>query len=319
MKILITGVAGFIGFHVARDLLKNEKFEVYGVDNYDKYYSVKPKKKRIQLLKKNKKFLFNKIDITRDNINFYFAKKKFDVVIHLAAQAGVRYSLINPEKYFNTNVLGFSNLFENINTKKIKKVIYASSSSVYGDTKNFPTSEKNIIKPKNIYGYTKIINEHMANYYSKKINIPFIGLRLFTVYGTWGRPDMFILKVLDCHYKKKKFNLNNDGNHLRDFTSIKDVLKILMRIINTKTKNNNIYNVCSNRPFLIRKVLSQIEKKIGKINFRNIKKNSADVLNTHGDNRKILKKYKITKFSNFYEELNQIIDWYQTVKNKDYF
>ena len=230
MKILITGVAGFIGFHVARDLLKNEKFEVYGVDNYDKYYSVKLKKKRIQLLKKNKKFLFNKIDITRDNINFYFAKKKFDVVIHLAAQAGVRYSLINPEKYFNTNVLGFSNLFENINTKKIKKVIYASSSSVYGDTKNFPTSEKNIIKPKNIYGYTKIINEHMANYYSKKINIPFIGLRLFTVYGTWGRPDMFILKVLDCHYKKKKFNLNNYGNHLRDYTSIKDVLKILMRI-----------------------------------------------------------------------------------------
>ena len=240
MKILITGVAVFIGFHVAKELFKNKKFKVHGIDNFDKYYSVKLKKKRIQLLKKNKKFIFNKIDITSKKINSFFKKKQFDIVIHLAAQAGVRYSLINPEKYLNTNILGFSNLFESINSTKIKKVIYASSSSVYGDTKNFPTNEKNITKPKNIYGYSKIINEHMADYYSKKMNIPFIGLRFFTVYGTWGRPDMFILKVLSYHNKRKKFNLNNEGNHLRDFTSINDVVKILMRIINKKTKKKYI-------------------------------------------------------------------------------
>lgn len=319
MKILITGVAGFIGFHVAKELFKNKKFKVHGIDNFDKYYSVKLKKKRIQLLKKNKKFIFNKIDITSKKINSFFKKKQFDIVIHLAAQAGVRYSLINPEKYLNTNILGFSNLFESINSTKIKKVIYASSSSVYGDTKNFPTNEKNITKPKNIYGYSKIINEHMADYYSKKMNIPFIGLRFFTVYGTWGRPDMFILKVLSYHNKRKKFNLNNEGNHLRDFTSINDVVKILMRIINKKTKKNDIYNICSNRPFLIKNVLINLEKKIGKINFKSINKNSADVLNTHGNNSKILKKYNLLKFSNFNKELNKIIEWYQTIKNKNYF
>ena len=319
MKILITGVAGFIGFHVAKELFKNKKFKVHGIDNFDKYYSVKLKKKRIQLLKKNKKFIFNKIDITSKKINSFFKKKQFDIVIHLAAQAGVRYSLINPEKYLNTNILGFSNLFESINSTKIKKVIYASSSSVYGDTKNFPTNEKNITKPKNIYGYSKIINEHMADYYSKKMNIPFIGLRFFTVYGTWGSPDMFILKVLSYHNKRKKFNLNNEGNHLRDFTSINDVVKILMRIINKKTKKNDIYNICSNRPFLIKNVLINLEKKIGKINFKSINKNSADVLNTHGNNSKILKKYNLLKFSNFNKELNKIIEWYQTIKNKNYF
>ena len=119
MKILITGVAGFIGFHVAKELFKNKKFQVHGIDNFDKYYSVKLKKKRIQLLKKNKKFIFNKIDITSKKINSFFKKKQFDIVIHLAAQAGVRYSLINPEKYLNTNILGFSNLFESINSTKI--------------------------------------------------------------------------------------------------------------------------------------------------------------------------------------------------------
>ena len=151
------------------------------------------------------------------------------------------------------------------------------------------------------------------------MNIPFIGIRFFTVYGTWGRPDMFILKVLSYHNKRKKFNLNNEGNHLRDFTSINDVVKILMRIINKKTKKNDIYNICSNRPFLIKNVLINLEKKIGKINFKSINKNSADVLNTHGNNSKILKKYNLLKFSNFNKELNKIIEWYQTIKNKNYF
>ena len=148
----------------------------------------------------------------------------------MAAQAGVRYSLINPKKYIHSNIKGFGNLFESINTKSLKKVIYASSSSVYGDTKSFPTKETQDTKPKNIYGYSKVLNEQLSEYYFNLYKIPFIGLRFFTIYGDWGRPDMFILKTLAGH-DKKIFYLNNNGNHLRDFTSIKDVIKILEKII----------------------------------------------------------------------------------------
>ena len=227
--------------------------------------------------------------------------------------------MVNPEKYLNTNILGFANLFENIEDKNLKKVIYASSSSVYGDTKISPTNEKCLTNPKNIYGYSKVINENMSNYYSKRLKVPFIGLRFFTVYGVWGRPDMFILKVLKTHFKKKYFYLNNQGNHLRDFTSINDVVKILTQILNKKTKKNNIYNICSNRPLLINNVLAQIEKKVGKIKIRNVNRNSADVLNTHGDNKKVLKEVNSFELSNFTLELDKIIDWFQSIKNKNYF
>jgi len=319
MKILITGAAGFIGFHLSRNLLKFKKNKIFGIDNFDKYYSIKLKKKRIELLKKEKNFHFQKIDITSIKLSNYLKNKNFDIIIHLAAQAGVRYSLVNPEKYLNTNILGFANLFENIEDKNLKKVIYASSSSVYGDTKISPTNEKCLTNPKNIYGYSKVINENMSNYYSKRLKVPFIGLRFFTVYGVWGRPDMFILKVLKTHFKKKYFYLNNQGNHLRDFTSINDVVKILTQILNKKTKKNNIYNICSNRPLLINNVLAQIEKKVGKIKIRNVNRNSADVLNTHGDNKKVLKEVNSFELSNFTLELDKIIDWFQSIKNKNYF
>ncbi len=130
---------------------------------------------------------------------------------------------------------------------------------------------------------------------------------------------MFILKILNNHFKKKLFYLNNNGNHLRDFTSINDVVKILIKIIFKKTKSNNIYNICSNKPFLIKDVFAKIEKKIGKIKIKNINRNSADVLNTHGDNRKVLKEYNLFKFSKFSTELEKIINWYQEVKHKKYF
>jgi len=319
MKILITGAAGFIGFHLSQNLLKFKKNKIFGIDNFDKYYSIKLKKKRIELLKKEKNFHFQKIEITSIKLSNYLKNKNFDIIIHLAAQAGVRYSLVNPEKYLNTNILGFANLFENIEDKNLKKVIYASSSSVYGDTKTSPTNEKCMTNPKNIYGYSKVINENMSNYYSKRLKVPFIGLRFFTVYGVWGRPDMFILKVLKTHFKKKYFYLNNQGNHLRDFTSINDVVKIVTQILNKKTKKNNIYNICSNRPLLINNVLAQIEKKIGKIKIRNVNRNSADVLNTHGDNKKVLKEVNSFELSNFAVELDKIIDWFQGIKNKNYF
>jgi UDP-glucuronate 4-epimerase len=319
MKILITGAAGFIGFHLSKSLLEFKKNKIYAIDNLDNYYSVRIKKKRIQILQKNKNFFFNKIDVTSSKLFNYLKNKNFDIVIHLAAQAGVRYSILNPEKYLNTNILGFSNIFENLSSKSLKKVIYASSSSVYGDTNNFPTNETNSTQPKNIYGNSKIINEHMSKYYSSKLNVPFIGLRFFTVYGTWGRPDMFILKVLNNHFKKKTFYLNNKGNHLRDFTSINDVVQIILKLIYKDMKNNCVYNICSNNPILISNVLKKIEKKVGKINFKTINRNSADVLNTHGDNTKVIKETNFKKFSNFSQELDKVINWFEKVKDKNYF
>ena len=160
MKILITGIAGFIGFHLANKLLISKKIKVYGIDNFDNYYSIKLKKKRLAILKNKKNFFFEKIDISSSKVKKYLFKKKFDIVIHLAAQAGVRYSVTNPEKYLNTNIIAFSNIFENIDKTNLKKVIYASSSSVYGDTKKFPTTENHNTNPKNIYGYKKLATEN---------------------------------------------------------------------------------------------------------------------------------------------------------------
>ena len=319
MKILITGVAGFIGFHIAQNLIKSKKNKIFGIDNFDDYYSVKLKKKRVSILLKQKNFNFKKIDITNSKLSDYLQNKKFDIVIHLAAQAGVRYSMENPEKYLNTNILGFSNLLENLNPDNLKKILYASSSSVYGDTMNFPTNEKNKTNPKNIYGYSKFINEVMSEYYSRKFNVPFVGLRFFTIYGTWGRPDMFILKLLNSHFRKKIFYLNNNGNHLRDFTSINDVVKIIKKIIDKKKIKSDVYNVCSSNPISINQVLKIISKNVGKIKTKNINRHPADVLNTFGDNKKILKDYNFSRFSNFDFELKKIIDWFQKIKNNNYF
>jgi UDP-glucuronate 4-epimerase len=319
MKILITGVAGFIGFHIAQNLIKSKKNKIFGIDNFDDYYSVKLKKKRVSILLKQKNFNFKKIDITNSKLSDYLQNKKFDIVIHLAAQAGVRYSMENPEKYLNTNILGFSNLLEKLNPDNLKKILYASSSSVYGDTISFPTNEKNKTNPKNIYGYSKVINEVMSKYYSRKFDVPFVGLRFFTIYGTWGRPDMFILKLLNSHFRKKIFYLNNNGNHLRDFTSINDVVEIIKKIIDKKKIKSDVYNVCSSNPISINQVLKIISKNVGKIKTKNINRHPADVLNTFGDNKKILKDYNFSKFSNFDLELKKIIDWFQKIKNNNYF
>ena len=231
MKILITGVAGFIGFSVAEELLK-KKHQVYGIDNLSKYYSVNLKKKRIKELNKYKTFNFKKIDIR----NKSFLKKRihkiyFDYVFHFAAQPGVRLSLKKPEIYYQINVIGYQNLISSINKKNLKKIIYASSSSVYGDQKTLPTTEQTNLKAKNAYGLSKILNENLSDIYSNIFNVSFIGLRLFTVYGEWGRPDMFTFKLMNCIKKKKIFYLNNNGNHNRDLTYIKDVVKICIKLI----------------------------------------------------------------------------------------
>ena len=204
-NILITGVAGFIGYSLALELLK-KGYKIYGLDNFDNYYSIIFKKLRVKNLKKNKNFYFKKLDITNNkDLTKYLKLKRFDYVFHLAAQAGVRYSLINPSKYINTNILGFFNLMEIFKNQKIKRFFYASSSSVYGDNQNFPLKENELINPRNIYGFSKKLNEIIADFYSSQYKFNLTGLRFFTVYGEWGGQICSYLNYLNLLKIKKNF------------------------------------------------------------------------------------------------------------------
>jgi len=232
MKILITGSAGFIGYHLAEKLLKNKKNKIVGIDNLNNYYDVKIKKKRNNILKKNKNFIFNKLDIVESHkIEKLFKKYKFDFVFHLAAQAGVRYSIDFPRKYIDSNVVGFFNIIENSKKYQVKRLFYASSSSVYGENKNFPLKENEKIYPKNIYGLSKKVNEEISYIFNKFYNLKLTGLRFFTVYGEWGRPDMMIVKFISSFFNKSTFKLYNFGNHTRDFTYVGDVVEILSQLL----------------------------------------------------------------------------------------
>ena len=308
-KILITGVAGFIGYSLAEKLL-NKGFKVYGVDNFDNYYSIIYKKLRIRELKKNKKFVFKKIDITNNiKLNSYLSKINFDYIFHFAAQAGVRYSLINPHKYIQTNIVGFFNMMEIFKNKKIKRFFYASSSSVYGDSDKFPLKENEKINPKNIYGFSKKLNESIAEFYSKQYSMNLTGLRFFTVYGEWGRPDMFLFKLFKAIKKKKKFYLNNHGNHKRDFTYIKDLVDILFRLMSKKDKKHNIYNLSSNNPVNIQKIINDF-KSINNFDLVSVDRHIADVLHTHGSNKKILKKTNKKKIIKSDIAIKNTFKWY---------
>jgi UDP-glucuronate 4-epimerase len=310
MKILITGVAGFIGFNAALYLLK-KKHIIYGIDNFDKYYSLSLKKKRIFILKKNNNFKFKKLNICNFKMLDGFLKKKnIFTIIHLAAQAGVRYSLKNPKKYIDTNIKGFFNVIESSKFNHVKKIIYASSSSVYGDSTKFPLKETEKLNPKNIYGLSKKINEEMADIYQKQHNIKFIGIRFFTVFGEWGRPDMFMFKLFRSFFLKNTFYLNNFGNHLRDFTYIDDVVKCMYKLIYKNFRKHEIFNICSNKPINIYDVIKNFEKK-NKIKLRLTKLHKADVLKTHGDNKKLLRYFPQLKFSNFYDSFYKTFEWYK--------
>ena len=201
-KIIVTGSCGFIGFHVCKCLIENN-FKVIGIDNLDNYYDVKIKIRRLNLLRKDTNFKFYKKSILDRSLNKWVSKIKPNLIINLAAQPGVRYSFKNPQKYIDTNIKGFLNILEVMKDNKINKLIYASSSSVYGNSKKFPSRESMPLKPENLYGLTKVFNEDMAKFYSQKFLISSIGLRFFTVYGKLGRPDMFIPKVIN-NIKKGK-------------------------------------------------------------------------------------------------------------------
>tara|TARA_Y100000590_G_scaffold409584_1_gene501891 strand:+ start:59 stop:1015 length:957 start_codon:yes stop_codon:yes gene_type:complete len=314
MNILITGVAGFIGSNIAMHLTKNKKNMIFGIDKLDNYYSVKIKKLRLKELNKSKNFLFKKIDLVDEKKTYDFIKSKnIKLIIHMAAQAGVRYSFENPSKYIDSNINSFLNVIFSAKKLNINKIIYASSSSVYGENRNFPLSEKEITKPINIYGVTKKLNESIAETYQKISKIKFIGLRFFTIYGEWGRPDMFIYKLFKAFKLKKQIELNNYGNHERDFTYIKDVNIILEKLLFKNNKKHLIFNICSNNPKNILKIVKKFNIKKN-LNIKFINQHKADVLKTHGNNAKIKKFLEIKNFSTFDSAFEKTFKWYTKKK-----
>ena len=318
-KILITGVAGFLGFSLARKIIKSKKYDVIGIDNLNTYYIKKLKLKRLSLLK-NQRFKFYKIDLIEKNKLFgLFKKYDFDIVFNFAAQAGVRYSFENPKSYTDSNIIGFINLIEVVKNFKIDKFIFASSSSIYGDQKPFPKTENSDVNPINLYSLSKLSNEQFANSISKKANTKMIGLRFFTIYGPWGRPDMMILKYLISAYKKSSFPLYNYGDHFRDFTYVDDAIHICNSLINKKIKKKfEIFNVCSSKPVLITKVLKEIDKYSKKPSIINKPRDKADVYKTYGDNKKIRNFLrKKIKFTSYDQGVKNTCEWF--LKNKKIF
>ena len=318
MRILVTGCAGFIGYHLCKELLNNKKFTVYGLDNLNKYYDVNLKKNRLNILKKNsKKFIFYKLDLCNyKKILNNFKKNKYNIVIHLAAQAGVRFSIKNPQKYLDNNIIGFYNILESSRSIKSNHLIYASTSSVYGNNNNFPLKENySTSRPQSFYAATKKTNEIMAYSFSNIYNIPCTGLRFFTVYGEYGRPDMSLHKFVKAILENKKIELYNYGNHVRDFTYVNDVVEGLIKIIKKPSKNkipHQIFNIGSNNPISLKQFIKIIEKilnKKGKYEYRSIQK--GDVVKTHADISMIKKHAKFKTNTSIHLGIYNFIEWYK--------
>tara|TARA_Y100000816_G_scaffold291201_1_gene281857 strand:- start:18842 stop:19807 length:966 start_codon:yes stop_codon:yes gene_type:complete len=321
MNILITGCAGFIGFHLSVKLLKNKNCKVIGIDNIDNYYDVNLKKKRLKELNKNKKFSFYKINITNNNkVSGLFKKKSIDCVVHLAAQAGVRYSIEDPSKYLDTNIVGFFNIMEQCKENKIRHFLFASTSSVYGDNKNFPLQEHDINnKPLSFYAATKLSNEVMAYSYSNIYRLPITGLRFFTVYGPFGRPDMALYKFAKAIKESKFIKLFNGGNHIRDFTYIDDVVSAIILLIKNPPKKRipyEIYNIGSSRPETLRNYLSKLENLLGKkAKIKKLKLQKGDVLKTHASISKLKNKTKFKVKFDISSGISKFVDWFNKYYN----
>ena len=315
-NILVTGCAGFIGFHLCESLLQ-KKCNVFGVDNLNNYYSPILKKKRLNFLKKKKNFFFKKIDISDNKkISKFFRLNKFDIVFHLAAEPGVRNSIISPKKYINPNIVGFFNIIDLAKEYKIRKIVYASSSSVYGNSKILPILEDYKKIPESFYAFSKYANEQMAELYSKNYNINFIGLRFFTIFGEWGRPDMLIGKVIRACIKNEKFDLNFYGKHKRDFTYIADAISMINKICKKNlNKKHSIFNICSNRPISLKKIVNIFKNNFKKIKFRLRKHQPGDVYTTHGSNNKLKKIIGRISITPINKSLIQTMNWYKSNLN----
>ena len=319
-KVLITGAAGFIGYHLSKSILSSKGFKVVGIDNMDNYYDVKLKKDRIKVLKKNRNFEFLKIDIiNKQKVSNLFKKNNFTYVIHLAAQAGVRYSIENPEKYLQTNINGFFNIINMCKEKKIKHFLYASSSSVYGNNTNFPLNEDQpITKPLSFYAATKVSNEVIAHSFSNIHKLRSTGLRFFTVYGPFGRPDMALFKFTKSIINNKAITLFNHGNHIRDFTYVEDVADSIVRLINKPPTSNiphEVYNIGSSNPKELSEYVREIELNIGKKSkIKKIGLQSGDIFKTYADTKKLYKKIKYKPKYDIKYGISKFVSWF-----KDYY
>ena len=319
MKFLITGAAGFIGYHLSSNLL-SQKYKVVAVDNINSYYDTKLKKHRIKLLKKDKNkinFSFIKLDLqNKKKLKHIFKQNNFDFVIHLAAQAGVRFSINRPEEYIKSNVIGFFNLLEIIRYTKTK-LIFASSSSVYGKTKqnSFSESQKNS-EPLQLYAATKSSNELMAYAYHSLYNLCVIGLRFFTVYGPLGRPDMAVYKFSKKIVQNKNIELFNRGNHSRDFTYISDVVECILKCVNKyknkKEKTYQIFNVANGKPEKITYLINLLSKEFNKkARLRPDKLQMGDMINTKASINKTKRFLKFKPKVKLNEGVKEFVNWFK--------
>ena len=313
MNVVLTGAAGFIGFHTSLALLK-KKIYVYGIDDINPYYDVSLKRDRLSILRKYKNFYFIKKKIEDKKIHSFFNKKKIDVIINLAAQAGVRHSLKNPYVYIESNVLGQVNMLELARLFNVKKFIYASSSSVYGGNKNMPFSvSQRVDNPISLYAASKKSTELVAECYSHLFNIKCTGLRFFTVYGPWGRPDMATFIFTKNILEKKTIEIFNYGKMERDFTYIDDIVQgILGALKNNNVSNHKIYNIGNSNPEVLMEFVELIEKTL-KLNAKKklLPIQPGDVSKTYADieeSKKDLKFFPKVKIS---EGIPKFIHWYK--------
>lgn len=322
MKVLVTGVAGFVGFHLAQRLL-SEGIEVYGIDNLNDYYDVQLKKDRIAQIGGRAAFTFQFLDLAnRDGILELFENLQFDYVVNLAAQAGVRYSLENPFAYVDSNLSGFVNLLEGCRRSHVKHLVFASSSSVYGANTKVPFSvTDNVDHPISLYAASKKANELVAHVYSHLYRLPTTGLRFFTVYGPWGRPDMAYFKFVQAIAANKPIDVYNFGKMQRDFTYIDDVIEGVVRVMHkppqtdadTNTVPYKIYNIGNNSPVQLSKFIEVIEEALGKKAEKNfLPMQPGDVPATYADVDALVQDVGFKPNTSIEEGMHKFIEWYRS-------
>lgn len=330
MNILVTGAAGFIGFHLCLSLLKLQN-KVVGIDNINDYYDTNLKKDRLAILQKDKNFSFIKADLAdKEAINKAFDETSFDRVINLGAQAGVRYSLQNPDAYINSNVVGFLNILEACRHHKTAHLVYASSSSVYGMNTSMPFSvHDNVDHPVSLYAATKKSNELMAHTYSHLFGLPTTGLRFFTVYGPWGRPDMAPFLFTSAILEGRPIKVFNNGKMKRDFTYVDDIVEGVVRVTDLIPQSNpnfdssnpdpstssapyKIYNIGNNQPVELLKFIETIEEKTGKKAEKIFMPMQAgDVVATFADVSDLMKDTGFSPATPLEVGIGKFVEWYR--------
>ncbi|MBF7072180.1 NAD-dependent epimerase [Glaciecola sp. MH2013] len=333
MKILVTGAAGFIGSHTCRQLLDMD-MQVVGIDNINDYYSTSLKDARLEWIAEHEKasqFQFIKMDIAhREDIEALFAEQKFDRVVHLAAQAGVRFSIENPHAYVDANIVGFMNILEGCRHNKVEHLVYASSSSVYGANEAMPFSvDDNVDHPVSLYAASKKANELMAHTYSHLYDLPTTGLRFFTVYGPWGRPDMAPFKFTKAISAGEPIDVYNYGDHQRDFTYIDDivsgVIKTMMHVAQPNSEWDakapspssskapwRVYNIGAQTPVHLLTFIETIEKALGKTAQKNLlPMQPGDVQATYADVEALVKDVGYRPSTSLEEGIAEFVKWYQ--------